>query len=674
MQPPKVSDQKRKRGRPPGASKSKGDASSLEAPDHDAELDPEERARPRKRGRKNDVEGASTEPGPSQNDNGPVQPAKAGRPPKNSQHTAKADIQRETEERDRRSNAEDKARSDQRTAPLKGKRKIAPQIEPPEEDQQPESSEPRRSGRMPGGSSSEAPDAEQPAPQRERSTERAPKRAGGTSSKDKRKASTGKEKATASQTSPTEDEPSASAPRRSGRDRRIREPDDVPSGSRQRDQQDAQPAAARDSGKSRTRANGASREAASPGAQQNQPTAIIGKKRRGRPSLSKEDSESARALQPQQGNRTKAPRESSEADKTADESRSMEDSRPKRRGRPRQSDTASQEPEPAQPHRSRGRPRRPPPEAAEEQEQEQEQASTKRGRKKHQPPQLEPVVEEEEGEDEDASSDEDEQELPFRYLKESTKNIPRSVISEKWGALDGPSISAVGTFLADAQRPVLLRLQDTNRRREHASAALSGVSRRLHTKLVRGLPFPAPTAGPTRRAAPGSHEGDFDFERAVNAVQGLESTLNPLLHSVSLLEREIKKEEDALARDYDTLHKLEANARSEAKGWREKAKREHVLASGIRMKGEGVDYLDEEDRLELIARPEDAVTGGLFKDLGDEELITLSKQIGSHMESMQGNLQQIGGVVPAISRSKAALQHVMQKHLDEEQYDKVLLG
>lgn len=160
----------------------------------------------------------------------------------------------------------------------------------------------------------------------------------------------------------------------------------------------------------------------------------------------------------------------------------------------------------------------------------------------------------------------------------------------------------------------------------------------------------------------------------MNAVQGLENSLNPLLHSVNLLEREIRKEEDALSRDYDSLHKLEANARSETKGWREKAKREHVLASGIRRKGDGGDNEDDGDRLELVARPEDAAPGGLFKDLEDEELVSLSKQIGSHMESMQGNLQQIGGVVPAISRSKAALQQVIQRHLGEEAYDKVLLG
>lgn len=52
----------------------------------------------------------------------------------------------------------------------------------------------------------------------------------------------------------------------------------------------------------------------------------------------------------------------------------------------------------------------------------------------------------------------------------------------------------------------------------------------------------------------------------------------------------------------------------------------------------------------------------------------LSKQIGSHMESIKGNLQQIDGVVPAIIKSKAAIQKVLLKHLDDEQYESVLLG
>lgn len=650
-QPPKVSNQKRKRGRPPGASKSKADASNHEAPDHDAEPDPEERARPRKRGRKNDVEDIDTESGPSRNRNGPAQPSRVGRPPKNNQQTATGDDQPEDS-----------------TASLRGRRKGAPQIEPRGEEPQPGTSKPRRSGRVPPGNSSDAHSTDHTVSPQQVLTKRGPKRGGGTSSdafKDKKKALAGKGKAAASQNSPKEDE--TSAPRRSGRDRRAREIDSGLSASRLDNDQEVQPTAATESGRSRTRANGASRTAAPSSSQPDDPAARGGKKRRGRASLNNEDSQSVSALQPQQGNRAKAPRDSSKAASGSVE----ETSRPKRRGRPRQSDTSSHEPEPAQPPRSRGKPRRRSPEPADEQE--QEQTSTRTRRKGRQPAQLEPVAEEDEDE-EDASSEEDEQEFPFRYLKERTKNIPRSIISEKWNALDGPSINAVGAFLADAQRPVLLRLQNTSRRREHASAALSLVSRRLHSKLAKGFPFPAPTAGPAKRAASGSHEDEFDFERAMNAVQGLENTLNPLLHSIGLLEREVKKEEDALARDYDNLHKLEANARSEVKGWREKAKREHVLAAGIRKKDENGDYDNESDRLELVPRPEDAASGGLFKGLDDEELVSLSQQIGSHMESMQSNLQQIAGVVPAIKKSKAALQQVMLKHLDEEQYEKVLLG
>lgn len=564
-----------------------------------------------------------------------------GRPPKKSQHNATEDVQTETEERERRANINNNAASKSKTSSLRGKRRAAPHGEPPEE--QPESSEPRRSGRARGTRTSAEVSKGSGPPKSlpNKSTERETRRAGAASS---------------------------------GASDEARQSDRVSSGSRQNKKHKAQPGMAKDDTNSTTRA-GPPRQAAASKAQQNEPAVEPGKKRRGRSSLNKEGSESVRALQPQQGNRTKAPKKSSKAGQAVGGSESVEEpSHPKRRGQPRQSDTSPREPEPAQPSRSRGRPRRRSPEPADEHEHEQQQvqAPAKNKRKQQPPRQMESVVEEEE--EGDASSEQDEEEPSFRYLRESTKNIQRSVISEKWNALDGPSINAVVTFLADAQRPVLLRLQDTNRRREHASAALLGISRRLHTKLVKGLPFPAPTAGPAKRAASGSYEDEFDFERTMNAVQSLENTLNPLLHSVSLLEREIKKEEVALAKDYDSLHKLEANARSEAKGWREKAKREHVLAPGIMRKSEGGDYDTSGDRLELVAKPEDVALNGLFKDLDDEELMTLSKQIGSHMDSMQGNLQQIGGVVPAISRSKAALQQVVLQHLDEEQYDKLLLG
>jgi len=44
------------------------------------------------------------------------------------------------------------------------------------------------------------------------------------------------------------------------------------------------------------------------------------------------------------------------------------------------------------------------------------------------------------------------------------------------------------------------------------------------------------------------------------------------------------------------------------------------------------------------------------------------------MESMRSNLGQIEGVLPAIAKSRAALQATLCEHLDPEQYEQALLG
>ena len=58
----------------------------------------------------------------------------------------------------------------------------------------------------------------------------------------------------------------------------------------------------------------------------------------------------------------------------------------------------------------------------------------------------------------------------------------------------------------------------------------------------------------------------------------------------------------------------------------------------------------------------------------DEDLVSLATQIGSHMESMRGNLDQIKGVVPAILKSKAALQDALHSRLNTREYEELVLG
>lgn len=361
--------------------------------------------------------------------------------------------------------------------------------------------------------------------------------------------------------------------------------------------------------------------------------------------------------------------------------------KPRRRGRPKLSDSQVPGTEPQQ-STSRAPRRKMSSTVQQKPEQEPQEPPTKRRKRKAPQTEAEPEAEQE------PRSDSEDEHISFRHLKESVRNIERAIVDSKWERLDAPSIGAVASILAEAQRPVLLRLQTTNQRREHASAALSHVSRRLVNKLGRGLPFPAPIIVPSARANSGSHMEDFDFERTVDTIQNLENTLNPLLHSVTLLEKEIKKEEGALNKEYESLHRLEANARSKAAEWRDKTRREHPLVPDVQIKAEN-DNKTGNDVLELVPIIEGDVIGGVFQvgtpdyrflpaknrnsksslqGLEDEELVGLSKQIGSHMESMKGNLQQIGGVVPAINRSKAALRQVLTKHLKEEKYSSVLLG
>lgn len=321
--------------------------------------------------------------------------------------------------------------------------------------------------------------------------------------------------------------------------------------------------------------------------------AAKGKKRRGRISQNVEDTTQEslpRDLKTKQG------KEKTTSQGTVAES--TKDGPTRRRGRPKASTATTEASETGEPSQSRA-PRR---------EQGSDVAKGSR-QKKETPPQPrgnEVNVEYEAGE-----SSEEESEHPFRHLKEITRNISRSKVAAKWNPLDVPSINTVSSFLAEAQRPVLFRLQNTNRRRENASVAMGIVSRRLRAKLIRGLPFPPPTMCTTSRANSGSHEEEFNFERVVDATQNLENTLNPLLHSVDLLEREIKKQEDALTKDYHSLHKLENNARSKTKEWREKTKREHALAPGAKQRTQGV-HRELGDPLELVPPAEDGPLGDLF--------------------------------------------------------------
>ncbi|ROW00523.1 hypothetical protein VSDG_03270 [Cytospora chrysosperma] len=603
-QPPKVSDQKRKRGRPPGASKVEQDASNSKSPVTNDEPDAEEEARPRKRGRKPNAEKLNTAADLAARD-GPAPPAKRGRPPKTSEPTSARDAEAQSERQGKDTGRQPGGSSNKGISTSKGKQKES-QSHGTQADEEASSSEPRRSGRerrswnpdeIFGSNSTTSADHKIPYRGQKDGSRKA---TGATKDNAEVVQSRGKGKAVQSKESRAEDEPSGALRRRRTREhpeptiRAQISPDEGVS--------------------SKTQKQGR-------GAAKGQDAVP----KRGRPALGKED-----RLRLQARRRNKPSTQKAMAHNQGDVVvPKHQAAHPQLQGK-----TSHQT---LVPRLEAGHPNPVKTKA---------KLLPKRHGSKHKPggrtlfPRKQKVRS---------------QRKNPSYLF-GTSEKPRKTSPEPLYLTNGIPSTARPSTLSGPSWPT--------------RNALSFSVSKTPTEGVSTHP---PTAGAPTQAGSGSYEDEFDFERTVDAIQALENTLNPLQHSVALLEREIRREEDALAKDYDSLHKLEANARSEAKRWREQARREHVLAPGVKRKGEGGDE-EPRDSLELVPRSEDDAPGGLFEGLQDEELVTISKQVGSHMESMKGNLQQIGGVVPAIAKSKAALQQVLLRHLDDEQYERVLVG
>jgi hypothetical protein len=225
-------------------------------------------------------------------------------------------------------------------------------------------------------------------------------------------------------------------------------------------------------------------------------------------------------------------------------------------------------------------------------------------------------------------------------------------------------VSTVANLLHSASRPVLLRLPN-HQKHLFAQSALNAVSNRLRNKLGRGLPFPPATTTARR-------EEELDYERTVAGIQTLEAQLDPLLHGVALLEKEKERVERELERDYKVLNSLSINARSEGRQRREQLRKMHALVPPP-PNHEGDESSAKESALGDIL-PADKSAGKTFVNLESEDLTLLASQIGSHMESMRGNLQQIEGVAPAVTEGQAALRMTLLPHLDKGSYEQVLLG
>ncbi|KAG4257010.1 hypothetical protein FPRO03_04020 [Fusarium proliferatum] len=326
--------------------------------------------------------------------------------------------------------------------------------------------------------------------------------------------------------------------------------------------------------------------------------------------------------------------------------------------------------------KKRGRPKggRPSTETAGEPQEEPQETNKKKRRGK---------------EKDDAPSDSDESlaspPKPYLHIASFKRTIRSSKVAADWTGLSGASLPTTKSILKLAQQPILQRMAPTNNRRTHASAALHLVYRRMERKLARGLPFPPgnPSSKTTKRRldADGGRALELDFEAVLDGKAALERQLVPGMHAVELLKAEKERMGRELERDYEKLRNLEANARAQTRERKDLFRKAHVLTPTSRPASKDQDttfVTDTKDQESLKVslfhgislRPENSQK----QDIVNTPLEPIALQLADHVESIRGNLQQADGLTPQLSRTKAALQDVLQRYLDEVTYEQVVIG
>ncbi|PQE10535.1 Kinetochore fta7 protein [Rutstroemia sp. NJR-2017a BVV2] len=246
----------------------------------------------------------------------------------------------------------------------------------------------------------------------------------------------------------------------------------------------------------------------------------------------------------------------------------------------------------------------------------------------------------------------------YRHLTAVTRRISRETIDTKWEPLPPGCLEKISDLLVDVQRPVILQVRD-ERKKTQASTAIQMISRRLISRVRKGMPFPKSTR--TNR------EDDFDFEKILDYNLALEAQLTPVVHSNELLEAELRKEQILLENEQKYLADLEANAKDEASKRRQTARKAHpLLQSEESIPREELDSILGPD---AQSSPPVTLDTSKYQDLED-----IMKSISGHVGSIQGNLEQIEGIGEAMTKTKAAVQATLFRHLDREQYDNVVLG
>lgn len=269
-----------------------------------------------------------------------------------------------------------------------------------------------------------------------------------------------------------------------------------------------------------------------------------------------------------------------------------------------------------------------------------------------------------EGNDADEHSTAQEKAQNYVQLASRTRRIARDVI-ETWPIVSPQIMDQILLTLGDAKKDIV----NTQRDEQKAIAAdetLSSIIRLLARQLSGS------------RIPPQAKDIHFNIDKLTERYGELFRDLTTERHSQQLLTEQVKVAQHLLQRDQEGFEQLKKNAGDWKTRWKQQEKQGRVRSRNkfrydanvlqlhpllTDVDGEGYDDGPED----VALRPRNAMDVSMV-DAPESELARHVEQLRRSLEDMQGNHEQVAGIDVGIREAQVALDGVLFKHANAEQY------
>ncbi|KAF2281475.1 uncharacterized protein EI97DRAFT_472961 [Westerdykella ornata] len=241
----------------------------------------------------------------------------------------------------------------------------------------------------------------------------------------------------------------------------------------------------------------------------------------------------------------------------------------------------------------------------------------------------------------------------YLRLAPKRKRIPQEII-EKWPMISAPVLDQISVVLRRAKDAIVLSRRDPQKQQE-ADEVLHGVIRKLERHFA------------NTKIPPQSKAHQFDLNHIAAQNERVYRELTTTRHRNQLLDEQIKIAAAKLKEEEETLSKVKENKLQWQRRWKAQGKKQlHPL-------------LQEAESLKIVEdKPEDIglrkappIDTALF-DISYADLAPLLQTLRLNLETMQNNHAQIGGISDAVTEAQVALDDVVFKHVQGEQYDALM--